>query len=56
MSNPNAAEDRMRAAEERAERLRHSLSGLLIYARGNEHVLGLIHAALAADDAARGDQ
>lgn len=44
-----------KAAEERAERLRAALGGLLLYARGNDHVLGLIHAALN-DDAARGDQ
>lgn len=49
------AEGRMRSAEERAERLRSDMAGLTIYARGNDHVLGLIHAALDRFDAARGE-
>lgn len=36
----------LQGAVEEAERLRTALAGLLIYARGNQHVLDKIHAAL----------
>lgn len=41
---------RVAVAEGRAEDLRDALHDLILYARGNDHVLGKIHGAIRADE------